>query len=262
MRKLIESDLLERTAADIKADKQAWLDRKERNRVRADQASRAYYSDQMALFEPIKDKIINLLSKYNLLDIDVRVERYYGEGVRVTVNCNENRHDDSTSLRWDYKAVLADGELKKETGSWSGLQACTPAQIDHLKQSVSALEDLNSLDWKSILDVPELDWANYKYEKEDETPEYDYDTELKFEQLREIIGQDKAVEFKHPKLEKLFWGWRRNTYFLQVTKLSPKNVKGFIYVRNGDGALENTSHGYDENFTLDQFTIGDEVIDL
>lgn len=257
---LKEEDLLEKTADEIRADKQAWLDRKERNRQKSDDAYDAYRRDQLAQFQPIKDHIEKLLSKYNLLNLDVNVDRNWGDAVEVRVQCDEYKHDDSTSLRWNYRATLmSDGELKKETGSWSGLSACTAEQINHLKQSVEALEDLNSIDWESLLKIPKLNRADYAYEKEDETPEYDYDAELKLQQLRELLDSDEAIQFTHPKLEQLFWGWRRNNYFLKVTKLSPKNVKGIIYVQEADGSLKPTS-SYEENFTLDKLSIEDKII--
>lgn len=154
---------------------------------------------------------------------------------------------------------MSDGELKKETGSWSGLQACTIDQIENLKQCVGALEDLNNIDWKSLLNVPEINRDDfYNYERENEAPEYDYDTELKLELLRDILGQDKAIEFIHPKLEQMFWGWKRNTYFLKVTKLTPKNVRGVIYVKESDGSLRLTSF-QEENLTLDKLTLKDNI---
>ena len=260
MNKLVETDLLERTADEIRADKQAWLDRKARNKQKSDDAYKAYRTAQLNQFQPIKDYIEKLLSKYNLLDINVYVDRNWGDAIEVRVQCAENSRSEATSLRWDYKATLmSNGELKKETGSWSGLQACTIDQIENLKQCVGALEDLNNIDWKSLLSVTPINWDDYyNYEKEDETPEYDYDTELKLELLRDILGQDKAIEFVHPKLEQLFWTWRLNTYFLKVTKLTPKNVKGLIYVKEKDGSLRNTS-AYEENFSLDKLTLKDNI---
>lgn len=71
MEKLAEADLLERTADEIRADKQAWLDRKARNRQKSDAAYDAYRKAQLNQFQPIKDKIEQLLAKYTLLDINV-----------------------------------------------------------------------------------------------------------------------------------------------------------------------------------------------
>ena len=262
MKLLNEADLLEKTVDEIKADKQAWLDRKARNRQKSDDAYDAYRKDQLAQFQPIKDNVEQLLAKYNLLNIDVNVDRNWGDAVEVRVQCDEYKHDDSTSLRWNYRATLmSDGELKKETGSWSGLSACTADQINHLKQSVEALEDLNNIDWKSLLKVQEIDRDKYTYDREDETPEYDYDAELKIEQLRDILGSNMAIEFEHPKLEQLFWGWRRNTYFLKPTKLSQKNVKGIIYVKDSDGSLKETT-SYEQNFTLDRLTLKDNIVSV
>lgn len=227
MNKLVESDLLERTADEIRADKQAWLDRKKRNSQKSDAAYDAYRNAELNQFQPIKDKVEQLLSKYTLLDIDVNVDSTWKRAVEVRVQCAENSRSDSTSLRWDYKATLmSDGELKKETGSWSGLQACTIDQIENLKQCVGALEDLNSIDWKSLLNVPKINWDDYSnYEKEDETPEYDYDLELNSQQVRELIGAGKAIRIRNFR-DNARWA---SDLFLVPVKETPKKIEGTVF---------------------------------
>ena len=46
-----------------------------------------------------------------------------------------------------------DGQIEKESGSWSGLTAISPENIDNLKESVRILEILNNIDWEHVLNV-------------------------------------------------------------------------------------------------------------
>lgn len=190
--------LVEKTTDEIRADKQAWLDRKARNKDKYDTASQSYRQARTDVEAPIEEYVKRMLSKYDLLQFDVSVDTGWDTMVDLYVRCNENNkfYTDS-ALSWNYrvKFVLRTGEVKKESGSWAGLQATTKAQLDSLKQTVSALEELNSIDYSQLLNIAIPDSDDYfNYEKEDETPEYDYDTELASQQIRELIGKGKAIK--------------------------------------------------------------------
>lgn len=228
--------LVEKTADEIRADKQAWLDRKARNKEKSDQMWAKYREDERAILLPIKNTIESILSKFNLLSFDVRVEFNYGSLAEVRVRCNEDKKfSEDSALSWDYSALFnpKTGEVKKESGSWSGLKATTSAQLDSLRQTVEALEALNSVNYSELLNVKALNYDDYSYEQEDETPEYDYDTELASQQIRELIGKGKAIRIKN------FNGDRRGAsdLFLVPLKETPKKIEGRVfsarYVDNG-----------------------------
>lgn len=263
MKKLIESELIERSVDDIRADKAAWEERKKRNRERSDTAWQNYRQAEIDVLEPIKTKIESIMSAYPLIKSRVDVSFNYGDLVEVKVNADIDRNDDN-SLSWSYTARFnpKTGEVKKESGSWSGLNAVTKAQIDHLKQCVGALEKLNELDYASLLNVQKPDYNKYNdYEREDETAEYDYDTELKKAQLEELLGTDKAIYFTHPKLDSLFYPGRNKSYFVQPVKITDAGVRGDVYVQIGSNPLQRTGV-VDTNFKLDQLTLGDEIVDV
>lgn len=229
MEKLTEADLLEKTADEIRAEKQAWLDRKARNKAKQNDADRRYSQARNDVLLPVRDYILSELAPFNLLHFDVSVNNWFGDGLEVQIRCDENTRDEKTALRWDYKAAItSEGELKKETGSWSGLQACTADQIEHLKQTVAALEKLNDMDWRDILNVKLPDWMDYRVSKddlEDETPEYDYDVELNSQQIRELIGAGKAIRIRNFRDDSR---WASDLFLVPV-KETPKKIEGTVF---------------------------------
>lgn len=229
MERLHKSMLVEKTADEIRADKQAWLDRKARNKDKYDAANQAYRQARTEVEAPIEEYVKRMLSKYNLLQFDVSVDTGWDTIVDLNVRCNENnKFDRDSALSWDYrvKFVLRTGEVKKESGSWSGLQATTQAQLDSLKQTVSALEELNSIDYSQLLNIVIPDYEDYfNYEKEDETPEYDYDTELVSQQIRELIGKGKAIRIKNFKDDRR----GASDLFLVPVKETAKKIEGTVF---------------------------------
>lgn len=205
MKKLNESDLVEKTTAEIEADKQAWLDRKKRNSEKGEIARREFRQATDKVLAPIEEYLRTQLKMFNKLEFDITVDRAYrskafnGDTVLVVIRCNERmKFDKNSALAWNYEVYIdSEGNAQKESGSWSGLQACTQEQLESLKQTVNALELLNELDWKKILNVTLPSYDMLIYDKEDETPEYDYDVELNAQAVRELIGQGKAIRIKN-----------------------------------------------------------------
>ena len=116
------------------------------------------------VINPIKERLESDLSIFNLLQFVVRVERHYGgKGVRVRIECNENRKfDDSSALAWSYDVRLTDdGDVKRESSSWSGMKAVTPEQVNSLKQTVAAVEYLLYVDWASLINVTMPKYKHY-----------------------------------------------------------------------------------------------------
>ena len=176
------------------------------------------------VYDSVKAPIEEALSKFNLLDFDVKVDTRHTNNLEIKIRCNETRvHDETSALSWDWSAYIVDGEVKYESGSWSGLQATTPDQLASLKQTVEALELLNSLDWSQILDkqVPEYD--DYITER---NPRYvnrpNFEDQIKEEEIKEIIGQNIAVRGKSPNYN--MDGWFR------IVRETPKKYQiQFVY---------------------------------
>lgn len=167
---------------------------------RQDRRFKEYRKAENAVLDPIRNDLIAGLSKFPKLQFDVRVEAEWKNRIQVRIQCNENnKFSDDSALSWSYDAVLGvDGELQKSSSSWSGLKATTPAQMDSLKETVGALEYLNSLDWESILrkDLPNFD-DFYNAEDKKPEPEMDYDAELQAAELEELIGTNKLIKIQN-----------------------------------------------------------------
>lgn len=210
---------------DILRRRQEWDDNYNRlNKQNEDEIER-YHQAQQDAFKPVEEFLTNLLSKYNLLQIRVDVEAgMFGQrGIRVRLNCDEHRKfQDKVSLSWSYDAYLdKDGEVKRETSSWSGMNAVTSDQLDHLTQCLDCLRTLASLDWRNILDRQMPDWKDYvvtKVPSRNDRP--NFEQELTDAELEDVIGKNKLVEVS-PFTSSYFYDnrFRRNSnVFIQIIR--------------------------------------------
>lgn len=165
---------------------------------RMNQRHHAFNEAEVAVMKPIQEFLESRLSAYSALQFDVRVERYFGKTLRVRIECNERaKFSDDVALAWSYDASIADGEVVKESSSWSGLKATTPNQMRSLRQTVSALEFLNDLDWYRLINVTLPKYEDY-YPDDDKRPVApDFDAELVEAEIEDIIGQNKAILVKN-----------------------------------------------------------------
>ena len=160
-----------------------------------------YEKARDAIIEPVQKYLEDELKKFDKLQFSVQVDqgwRRKGGGLKVSIKCNEyNKFDDDVALSWRYYAeVDSDGEIKRETSSWSGLSAVTEAQMDSLRQTLAALEYLNSIDWDKLIKVDTPRWADF-HDDSIEAPESEnWDAQIKEAELEELIGQNKAIEVK------------------------------------------------------------------
>lgn len=164
-----------------------------------DEQMKSYRKALYAVYENVKTQVEDKLANFmDSLNLDVNVTSGWRDNLEVRVGSNQNNvHGKDKALSWDWRASLTkEGEIKKETGSWSGLQAVTEAQLESLRQSVTCLEILNSIDWAAILSTPTPDADEYvtvnTYEVDRNRP--NYEAELLEAELDEIIGQNKLVE--------------------------------------------------------------------
>lgn len=97
------------------------------------------------------------------LNIDVTAGFRWDDKVELTVQSNDhNVHSDEKALSWSWRVRLTkDGQIVKESNSWSGLKAVTEQQLSSLRMSVEALEILNSIDWEPVLSKNEPEYNDY-----------------------------------------------------------------------------------------------------
>lgn len=175
--------------------------------IRKDNQARwnAYQDDVDKITKPVQDEIEYNLSKFSALSFVITVEeaRWRTPGIHVHISCDENRkRDDNVALAWSYDAQLekdADtGEYhaKRETSSWSGLQATTPSQLRSLQQTVLALDYLNTLDWDDLLNKTMPDAAKYYEGAKNVPPRPNFEQEMVEAELEELIGQNKLIRVR------------------------------------------------------------------
>ena len=113
-----------------------------------------------SIIENIKQVVITMIGNTTLkLNVDAQLAGDYGFDIYID---NGDRPFDGQALSWRYRCYLAkDGSIRKETGSWSGLEVTTSKQIENLKESVRVLEILNNIDWKSILSTKQPNFKDY-----------------------------------------------------------------------------------------------------
>lgn len=146
---------------------------------------------------------------------------------RVYIKVNDNRKwDEGSALSWHYDVDLdKDGEVKKETGSWSGLKATTASQIEDLKESVRLMEIIGSLDWKALLKRAKIDYSDFIDEENSQSlnerkkTRPDYENQIAAAEVEEYIGQNVWILLSGSPSSQ--WGNARTEYYAKVSKQTP-----------------------------------------
>lgn len=174
----------------------------EKNRIREESVSRQneqrrqWYAARDEVLKPLKNKLEQDLSKYDLLNFNVNVDEGWDQ-IKVDVSCNDDFNKKNAALHWSYRAVLDTpkskhpGRLNKETSSWSGLSAVTSEELDSLRQTLEALEYLNGLDWENLMNIVVPEYGEYVTEVVPSA--YDFQDELKEATVKDIIGTDTWI---------------------------------------------------------------------
>lgn len=206
-----------------------------------------YYHATDAVTSRIARMIEDQLDNFPALefDVDVRPASYDSKGVRVRIECNEHaRYRQDSALSWSYTAeVVKNGEIKKETNSWSGLKAVTDKQLESLVQSVEALKVINRFDWEYLLNVelPHADqFVKTKLPNAADRP--DFETQILIGDIREIIGQPKFVQDRSQKYayaftgetDKLFRAYRTSADIFYYTNHTPEEIYEMCERMNGE----------------------------
>lgn len=207
-----------------------------------DVAWRKYESAKDDIIQPIVDKVKQGLEKFNLLEIEVSGGTRYGENIEIEVKCNEiSNRKESHSLRWTYDVWFnrSTNEVEQESNSWSGVNLTTPDQLADLKQTVQAVEFLQSLDWASMLSQELPNRRDFTEGIERPDNQYrDFTSELKEAKFDECVGEQVAIRGYATETS----GYRENTkgYYV-LTGATPKQYKCYFiadwsiaYVMNRD----------------------------
>jgi len=105
-------------------------------------------------------------------------------------------------LRWSYEIRLNEnGELKRESNSWSGFDATTSAQLDDLMNSANFLKAIVDYDWAPLLKEAKESYPDYNKYIGIKDPSYDpdykdpgYDKMIREAELEEAVGKDIWIQ--------------------------------------------------------------------
>lgn len=168
-----------------------------RNKAKMEDASSRFYNAQQSIFSDLEKEIRRKLGD-KIGELNIRIDERFGHGISVRIgNSNGSpRRSPNASLTWDWTATLDEnGNVKKESSSWSGLEATTLEQIADLKLCVEQLEIINTMDWAKLLDITLPNWKDYQVtDLEDLGPRPDFNQELLEADLEEMIGRNILVK--------------------------------------------------------------------
>ena len=153
-----------RNREQIIRDQAAYDERKAAKKAKKDAQYILWRKDYLAIANSVKEQIEDALSAFTSLNLEINVDSGWDNSLKVSIGSNQHDvHNEHKALSWDWTAYVdrKTGELKKESGSWSGLNAVTAEQIESLKQSAACLEVINSLDWESMLNVDLPKYEDY-----------------------------------------------------------------------------------------------------
>lgn len=168
----------------------------DRNRAKLEDASNRFHRAQANVFSGVEEEIRRQLGD-KIGELNIRVDTYFGGGLHVEIgnSTGSPRRSPNASLTWNWSATLdGTGNVKKESSSWSGLEATTLAQIEDLKLCVEQLEIINTMDWAKLLDVTLPEWKDYQVtDLEDIGPRPNFKQELLEADLEELVGRNALV---------------------------------------------------------------------
>lgn len=145
-----------------------------------------YYADLENLYTGVIEDIRNFINSYGFIvdkDYEVSVNPYDGS---LTVRFEFG----DAPLRWRYKAYFnREKVLKRETSSWTGINATTKEDIEYLRKTLDIIEFLNDYDLETALSVERPSYKDYF----DDSVKYasrPSDSDLKYAYMSDLIGTD------------------------------------------------------------------------
>lgn len=216
--------ILAKKRDDILRDKAAYEEDKARRQSQFDAQERAWYDARDQVMDDVKSAVESELGNH-VDEVKISVDAW--DSIEVRVDNGDNPFGPH-ALSWKWFVKLdADGNVVKDSGSWSGLSAVTVEQIQDLRNTADILEILNNIDWKTILNTKVPAYSDYitmndpSYEK----PDRDYDAELKAADIEAIIGDEDAAVFVGNALSDYFEG---NDY-VSILKETPKRFNVYVF---------------------------------
>ena len=192
----------ETRADDIRAAKQKWDSDFEKAYTNYDKMEYDYDMAIETVMEQVETKIRAELSVTDDDLLEITADAYggkFGGKYRTGIKYKYGApFDKKSALNWHIDIYLNDdGEVQKETGSWSGLEVQTPELLEDLKYSVNLIEKIMNLDYqKIIMDAENVrpnrdDYITMKRPNRSDRP--DFDRQIKEATIEDIIGTNTII---------------------------------------------------------------------
>ena len=239
---------------DIIRERDAYnAEMKKQNAVHNQQYAK-YEMAQDYNYATIEDNLRNQIPGLTKLGVRINIDAYgFGRKYRrFRIEFNREDRGDNRSLRWTWRVELdADGNISKDSSSWSNIDITTPEQIADLKQSVDVLEKLVNMDWAPIFEagfagVPK--YEDYVSVKEMRSRDSEFNQQLKAASVEEIIGQPKWIKGTTIEGEGSRWNYGDKWYMIhsQTEKFFNVSIISDYDVRRHQEGIKNGSEGYSQ----------------
>lgn len=169
------------------------------------------------------------------LQLQIRVNPWGGVGEdnwAINIEANENnKFSDNVALSWHWSAKIdgLSGEVVKDSGSWSGLKAITPEQINDLEESVRIIKILNGMDWKTILTSPKAHYSEFVSDELNDAIKQRKKDRPNFENDLEIATIEEAIADGDTAFELYQDNYYKGHVGIIPTGVTDKFIKGYIF---------------------------------
>lgn len=217
---------------DIMRERDAWDSNRDQLQKQHDEEYRQFNLAREDVMAPVRQELERGMAKFDKLQTNISVDTRFGrrrsgrEGLTVRVQVNENnKFADDVALSWDMDIYLDDeGNPVKQTSSWSGMKATTAAQLESLRQTLGALEYLNSINWVDLLDRALPNWEDYLHTTvPSDRP--NFEQQLMEVDLEDALGGDNAVKCYNWESS----GLRGQYVWVQLIRETPSGYTGRVY---------------------------------
>ena len=227
---------------DIIKQRDEWDAAHDQAEAQHKEEGRRFREAQVAVTAPIQQELEQSMAKFDRLHTRVTVDTNWGgfrrrDTIQVRVEVNEReKFQNSVSLAWsmDIRVNPEDGSIVRETSSWSGLKATTADQLEDLRQTLGALEYLNSIDWATLLNRTLPNYEDYyKTDVPSMRDRPNFEQQLMEVELEELVGADKAVKVENWESS----GYRGQYVWVQLVTESPAQYTGRLYSDVGESSV-------------------------
>lgn len=194
-----------------------------KRQAKYDEQYKRYKTDEKAVYDEVEAEVLANIPNAEALNIRVNVSRAIFEGgLEVHIYSNEFGAGENVALKWDWRVYLsASGEMKKESNSWSGLNACTAEQLQSLQMTLDALKAINEMPWESILSKTLPEYNDYITDgPANRSARPNFEQELLEADIEEAINNGSWIKGHGYK-----WYRKSATVYYKVLKATPKQYE-------------------------------------